>query len=107
MAPPAVAIDAQPGVLGERHYKVARRVQLCEGEWYSALPDELRGRARVIVSNPPYVADGEELPAEVRDWEPAPALYAGPRGTECIEAIAAGALEWLTRPGSLVLEIAP
>lgn len=87
--------------------KVARRVQLCEGEWYAALPEDLRGRVDLIVSNPPYVADSEELPAEVRDWEPAAALYAGPRGTECIEMIVSAAREWLAPLGSLVLEIAP
>jgi release factor glutamine methyltransferase len=87
--------------------KVGRRVHLCEGEWYGALPDELRGQVNVIVSNPPYVADSEALPPEVRDWEPASALYAGPDGTECLKAIVAGAGEWLNRPGALVLEIAP
>ena len=31
-------------------------VRLVEGDWYAALPGELRGRVDVIVSNPPYVA---------------------------------------------------
>ncbi|NIP88850.1 MAG: hypothetical protein GWO21_07770, partial [Gammaproteobacteria bacterium] len=44
-------------------------------------------RFHVIVSNPPYVASGEaaSLPEEVRDWEPAAALFAGPTGLEVIE----------------------
>ena len=62
------------------------RVRLLEGIWFDALPDELRGRVDVVVSNPPYVADGEPLPAEVADWEPASArCVAGPTGLEAIE----------------------
>ena len=29
------------------------------GSWFDALPDELRGRLRLVVSNPPYVAADE------------------------------------------------
>jgi release factor glutamine methyltransferase len=61
----------------------------------------------VLVSNPPYVARDEALPAEVADWEPAGALVAGATGLEAIEQIVAGAGVWLRRPGVLVLEIAP
>jgi release factor glutamine methyltransferase len=41
----------------------------------------------------------------VEDWEPRRALVPGPTGLEAIEVIVAGAPVWLTRPGSLVLEI--
>ncbi|HLF40441.1 MAG TPA: HemK/PrmC family methyltransferase, partial [Acidimicrobiia bacterium] len=37
----------------------ARRVHLAEGSWFDALPDDLCRRFHVIVSNPPYVAEGE------------------------------------------------
>jgi release factor glutamine methyltransferase len=83
------------------------RVTIVEGSWFEPLPGELRGALDLVVSNPPYIAAGEELPAEVADWEPAGALVAGPTGLEAIEQIAAEAPEWLTRPGTLVLEIAP
>jgi len=33
----------------------ATRVQLAEGSWFDALPAELRGHLRLVVSNPPYV----------------------------------------------------
>ena len=87
----------------------AARVHLVEGVWYEALPDILRGRLRVIVSNPPYVAEEEyaALPAEVRDHEPRGALVAGPSGREAIEALLDGALDWLEPGGSLVIELAP
>ena len=87
--------------------RVATRVRLVEGSWFDALPAELRGQVHLLVSNPPYVADGETLPAEVSDWEPAGALRAGPTGLEAVGAIVAGASAWLARPAALVLEIAP
>lgn len=85
----------------------ASRVRLVAGDWYGALPDVLRGRVDVIVSNPPYIADGEELPDDVVDWEPAAALFAGPTGLEAIEHIVAGAGDWLSPQGTLVVELAP
>ncbi|MFV0259200.1 MAG: peptide chain release factor N(5)-glutamine methyltransferase [Acidimicrobiales bacterium] len=83
------------------------RVRIAQGSWFEALPDELRGRFDVLVSNPPYVADGEDLPAEVADWEPGLALRAGPRGTERLEHLVAEGPGWLRPHGALVLELAP
>ncbi len=87
--------------------RVATRVRLLEGSWFDALPGELRGQVQLLVSNPPYVADDETLPALVSDWEPADALRAGPTGLEAVGAIVAGASVWLARPAALVVEIAP
>ena len=70
---------------------VGPRVRLAAGRWYEALPDALRGRVDLIVSNPPYVAEGEELPAEVADWEPRDALVSGATGLEAIDEVVAGA----------------
>ncbi len=44
----------------------APRVRLVEGDWFEALPADLAGRIAVIVSNPPYVAEGDALPDDVR-----------------------------------------
>jgi release factor glutamine methyltransferase len=87
----------------------ASRVHFAEGMWYEALPARVRGRLRVIVSNPPYVTEAEfaDLPAEVRDHEPTGALVAGPTGRECLDHLVAGGLEWLEPGGALVLELAP
>ncbi|MFV0523122.1 MAG: peptide chain release factor N(5)-glutamine methyltransferase [Acidimicrobiales bacterium] len=83
------------------------RVRIARGSWFEALPADLKGRFDVVVSNPPYVADHEELPSEVADWEPALALRAGPRGTEWLDHLVAGAPAWLRPNGALVLELAP
>lgn len=85
----------------------AGRVRLAVGSWFSPIPAELRGRLDLVVSNPPYVGDDEELPDEVARWEPSPALRAGPEGVEAIAAIVAEAPQWLSPAGALVIEIAP
>jgi release factor glutamine methyltransferase len=85
----------------------AVRVRMERGGWFDALPGAFRGEFDVVVSNPPYIAEGEVLPAEVVEWEPRSALVAGPAGTEAIAEIVAGASAWLAADGAAVVEIAP
>ena len=84
------------------------RVRLARGSWFDALPATLRGHLRLVVSNPPYVAESEvaELPAEVRH-EPQGALVSGTTGTEAIEELAREAPVWLEATATFVCEIAP
>jgi release factor glutamine methyltransferase len=83
----------------------ASAVRLAEGDWYGALPTDLHGRVDVVVSNPPYVAATDPLPAEVAEWEPADALVSGPTGLEAIEVVVGQAPTWLAEGGTLVVEI--
>lgn len=84
------------------------RVRLAQGSWYDALGDNsLKGTLDLIVSNPPYIADHEQLPEIITAHEPANALFAGPEGTEAILALLNGAPQWLAPGGSIVCEIAP
>lgn len=85
----------------------ATAVRVAAGSWFAALPAELTGRLAVLVSNPPYVAADEALPAEVRDWEPATALVSGPTGLEALRVLVDGSPTWLVPEGALVLELAP
>jgi release factor glutamine methyltransferase len=88
----------------------ATRVRLEAGSWFEALPGALAGRLKIVVSNPPYVAEAEvpELPSVVADWEPHVALVSGPTGLEAIEVIVAEAPAWLDPEGAvLVVELAP
>lgn len=80
-------------------------VRIVEGDWFTALPDDLRGGLDLVISNPPYVAESEALPAAVVDWEPVGALIPGPSGLEAYERIVADAPHWLRSGGWLVLEI--
>ena len=47
--------------------RAAARVRMERGSWFGALPGELRGDIDLVVSNPPYVAEALELPADVAD----------------------------------------
>jgi release factor glutamine methyltransferase len=84
------------------------RVRLAGGSWFDALPGVLRGRLRLVVTNPPYVAESEvaDLPVELHH-EPRRALVSGPTGMEAIEEVARVAPAWLDATGTFVCEIAP
>lgn len=83
---------------------LAAPVEFREGADLAPLRDV---RARVIVSNPPYIAYSEAaaLPRSVRDWEPPVALLAGDHGMARYEAILAGARGLLEPFGWVVLEV--
>lgn len=86
------------------------RIRVAEGSWFDALPEQMRGSLRLVVTNPPYVAEHEvaSLSREIRDWEPRGALVGGTRGTEAIDAIVDRARDWLDpQRGVLVCELAP
>lgn len=72
--------------------------------WSSVSREE---RFDVVVSNPPYIADGEleELPAQIVDHEPREALAGGPAGLDVIRRIVEGAPAYLRPGGALFLEI--
>ena len=78
------------------------RVRLFEADLYPLLAE----RYRVIVSNPPYVPEGEvaELPPEYRH-EPVIGLASGANGFDAAERILRGARDRLTPDGVLFLEL--
>jgi release factor glutamine methyltransferase len=61
----------------------------------------------LIVTNPPYVREDERdsLAPEVRDYEPASALFAGPAGLDVIRALLPAAADVLRAGGAVVMEI--
>ena len=64
-------------------------------------------RARAVVSNPPYIALSEaaSLPASVRDWEPAVALFSGSDGLRATAQLVREAADVLAPGGLLALEV--
>lgn len=84
----------------------ASAVRFGQGSWWSALPDELAGTFDIVVSNPPYVAQGDpDLEAVVAEHEPPLALFAGADGLDAVRELLVGAPHWLTPGGWLVVEI--
>lgn len=79
-------------------------VWLSSGDLFDAVPRDLRERIDLIVSNPPYVRVGTDLPADVKA-EPAIALFAGTDGMDVVRRIVAGAPDWLSQDGAFALEI--
>lgn len=102
----AAALDVASANLAGLGGRAAARVRLAQGSWYDALPADLAGAVDLLVSNPPYVADSDEVEAVVSRWEPAEALWSGPTGLEATSEILAGAGRWLAPTGVVVLEIA-
>ena len=92
---------ANLGALGRR----GGVVRLQEGDWFDALPGELRGCFDVVVANPPYVPDGALVARQVRDWEPHLALFGGPDGLDHARRIIDEAPRWLRSGGTLVVEV--
>lgn len=82
-------------------------VEVLAGDLLAPVPAALRGAVDVVVSNPPYVADGElaGLEPEVLDWDPRDALVSGPTGHEVSDRLIAEAPDWLRPGGWLLLEV--
>jgi release factor glutamine methyltransferase len=89
---------------------VSKRIQFLRADLLEAAMGAL-GRAEsrfdLIVSNPPYVGrnDAGSLPREVREHEPAEALFAGDDGLQIYPALIDEAARKLTPSGIVVLEI--
>lgn len=106
------AVDISPAALAiarknaERN-KVADRIEFFEGDLFAPLAPS--ARFDVIVSNPPYVADGEmdSLPADIRLHEPASALRAGPDGLSVMRRLVHDAPRFLNPGGMLAVEFSP
>ena len=83
---------------------LAERVRFLEGDLLAPVAGE---RFDLIVSNPPYVPEGDRdaLSVEVRDYEPAQALFAGADGLAIYRRLIPAALDPLVSGGFVVLEI--
>ncbi|HVC91815.1 MAG TPA: peptide chain release factor N(5)-glutamine methyltransferase [Acidobacteriaceae bacterium] len=104
-----VALDISPAALGvamrnaQRNH-VAHRIRFVESDLLAAVQGE---SFDAIVSNPPYIAFSERptLPIEVREHEPALALFAGPTGLEFYQRLIPAAHPLLVSGGWLLMEI--
>jgi release factor glutamine methyltransferase len=83
---------------------VASRVRFLQSDLLASVADE---RFEMVVSNPPYVptADRDSLSVEVREHEPALALFAGADGLDVYRRLTPAAFSVLEAGGFLILEI--
>jgi len=88
--------------------RFAGRVRFVEGSAPAVFKGLIpRASQDFIVSNPPYVSEGEwkTLAPEIRLYEPKRALVPGPTGLEFIKKLIRGAAVFLRPQGYLVFEI--
>jgi release factor glutamine methyltransferase len=88
----------------EKH-GVAQRITFLQGDLFTMLTKAQR--FDFVVSNPPYIAEGDlaKLPIGVRDYEPHLALDGGPDGYRVFERLIGDALGYLDAGGWLIIEI--
>ncbi len=103
------AIDISPAALSVARHNaernaVAARIRWVQGDLLTPL---LHERFDAVVSNPPYIAEAERatLPREVREHEPAQALFAGATGLEVYARLLPQARAVLAPSGWLLAEI--
>lgn len=84
--------------------RTEQHVKVVQGDLYDALPSSLRGRCDLVVSNPPYVPAGADVPPDVLA-EPHVAVFAGPSGDEVLRRLARDAHEWVAPGGAVAFEI--
>ncbi len=82
---------------------VIQRCQFVNSDWFYSL----EGQFDLIVSNPPYISEGEMalLSREVKNHDPSLALFAGTDGLSAYKTISEQAKNYLTAGGRLLLEI--
>ncbi|HVF95611.1 MAG TPA: peptide chain release factor N(5)-glutamine methyltransferase [Sphingomonas sp.] len=91
-----VYAEANAAALG-----MAQRATFALGDWAAGLT----GRFDLVLANPPYIGTGEALPAEVREHEPATALYAGTDGLDDYRVLARQLGGLIAPRGVAILEI--
>lgn len=110
------ATDVSVGALRQARRNALRhgvepRIRFVEGDLFAALKGkgkglEQEGRFHIILSNPPYIPDGElsGLQREVT-WEPRLALAGGPDGLAVHRRLLEEAGSYLAAGGRLILEM--
>jgi len=80
---------------------LADRAELKQGNW----AEQVSGQFDLILCNPPYIADNEQLMADVAGHEPAGALFAGTDGLDDYRRIIPDLSRILAPGGLAILEI--
>lgn len=84
-----------------RRLEFEARVKFREGDWAKGLKEKFD----LILCNPPYVPEGAEVGAGVREFEPDEALFAGSEGLDAYRTLAPQLPELLADGGLAAVEI--
>lgn len=90
--------------------RLGLKATFAKGDLFGGLPSKIRGGVDVITLHPPYVpaAEVEELPDEVRAWEPEHTLTDGsPDGLGLVQRTVAEGPRWLSPDGWILIEVDP
>lgn len=100
------ASDIEPAAVACARRNLAGLGDVFEGDLFTALPAELRGRIDVLLVNAPYVPSAEiaGMPPEARDFEPRITLDGGSDGLDVHRRVLADARRWLATGGSVLIE---
>ncbi|MEC7888925.1 MAG: peptide chain release factor N(5)-glutamine methyltransferase [Pseudomonadota bacterium] len=105
-----VGIDASAAALavasanGQR-LGLAERAQFVQANWLESGWAHDLGRFDLVLCNPPYVESDAVLDPDVREFEPATALFAGPEGLDDYRAIVPQLGKLLVPGGVAIFEI--
>jgi release factor glutamine methyltransferase len=107
---PWVGVDLSAAALAvaqnnARRHGVAAQVHLVQADLCTALQPQ--ARFGVLVANLPYVprAAWEQLPKEIKDFEPRPALLGGEDGLDLIRPLVRQARPYIQAGGWILLEV--
>ena len=101
-----LGVDASPAALAVARENAQRcgmadRAQMRLGNWGADVDEQFD----LILCNPPYIALDAPLPPDVRDHEPAQALFAGADGLDDYKVISNQLLKLISPNGIAILEI--
>lgn len=105
-----VGIDASMGAIAVAaanagRLGLANRAHILHRDWREAGWAKDLGTFDLVIANPPYVETTAKLDPDVRDFEPASALFAGEDGLDDYRIIVPQLRQLLTETGVAVLEI--
>lgn len=83
----------------------SERAEFRGGDWRQAGWADDLGQFDLILCNPPYVENDAALDPQVRDFEPAEALFAGPEGLDDYRALIPQLRGLIREDGITILEI--
>ena len=99
-----IAVEKDPAAIQWLRKNVSRideTVRIVESD----VVDALEGvKCDVVIANPPYIPDTEELPQDVAEHEPALALFGGPRGIDVPLQFISAAARLLKSGGFFAIE---